>query len=351
MLLRVLIKSAPIHCVFFGMPRPSWNGLPLTINLLHWVPEGIVMCADSMVTHTSITPTGPVVTNFEHAVKLIALGKAAAPLPAAAMFNGQAVLVDEFVSVVIRQAGAQLQAAGAADSHTVVSTLKAAIDAVYRAKIGKLKAAYAEQWSKPEALAKINDERRKRGQEPADKVTPERVGIKNDPANQPGEDAYDLLIEYGLTVVVASYFGNSPSAIELAWPGARETDVLATYEKRLVWWGSGGVPVGRLMLGYDANRLRQSALSDTAAQTAQDFFSSNSLAFVMPVPMGAMPLQDAIDFSEYMGEVACGYDRFKAGPPTVGGELDILVLTPGTLEWVGHKEFHSKRHRATRSSR
>jgi hypothetical protein len=67
----------------------------MTINLLHWVPEGIVMLADSMVTHTSTTPSGPVVTNFEHAEKLICLGKT---LPAAAMFSGQAVLFDEFVT-------------------------------------------------------------------------------------------------------------------------------------------------------------------------------------------------------------------------------------------------------------
>ena len=82
--------------------------------------------------------------------------------------------------------------------------------------------------------------------------------------------------------------------------------------------------------------------------TTEAYLKAEERRFAMPVPFQVMPLQDAIDFAEAMGEVACHYDRFRAGPPTVGGELDILVLVPSSRKWVGHKEFHSKRRRMER---
>lgn len=304
------------------------------------------MLADSMVTHRIETPTGPVVTNFEHAEKLICLGR---DLPAAAMLSGQAVLIDEFVSVILKKAGLEAEAAGAADAVTVVGGIRNAVDLVYRTKVPLLKAAYATQWSTPEALAKINSERKTRGLPDIAAVTPNRVAIFGDPANTTGPDDYDVFFDMQLTVVVATHFGQDAAATEITWPGPRENDVLAMAGKRLIWWGTGGVPVGRLMNGFDMPRLQQSAATIADAGVSLAFFQREALSFAMPVPMAAMPLQDAIDFAEYMGEVASGYDRFRAGPPTVGGELDILVLTPGAREWAGHKELHTKGRRRRRT--
>jgi hypothetical protein len=319
----------------------------LTINLLHWVPEGIIMLADSMVTHRIETTSGPVVTNFEHAEKLVCLGRS---LPAAAMLSGQAVLVDEFVSVILKKAGLEVESAGVTDAAALVAKVRDAVDVAYRAKVPLLKAAYAAQWSTPESLARINADRKARGlPDNLTVVTPDRVAIKGDPANTNGPDDYDVVFEMQLTVVVASYFGQDPAATEIIWPGPRENDVLAMAGKRLIWWGTGGVPVGRLMNGFDMPRLTQSAGTATDAGVALAFFQREALTFAMPVPMAAMPLQGAIDFAEYMGEVASGYDRFRAGPPTVGGELDILVLTPGTRAWAGHKEIHTKGRRRRRT--
>jgi hypothetical protein len=61
------------------------GGDRVTLNLSHWVPEGMVLCSDSMVTLTNYTPRGPVITNFEHAEKLVPIGDV---LPAAVMING-----------------------------------------------------------------------------------------------------------------------------------------------------------------------------------------------------------------------------------------------------------------------
>jgi hypothetical protein len=62
--------------------------------------------------------------------------------------------------------------------------------------------------------------------------------------------------------------------------------------------------------------------------------------YQMPTPIASMPLQDAIEFTEYLGQVACRYDRFKMGPAGVGGPLDVLVLRDGERIWVRRKRIH-----------
>lgn len=89
------------------------------------------MCADSMLTHTVQTATGPIVTNFEHAEKLIALGQS---LPAATMYSGQAVFVDESIAVVLKRVGRELDTVDTPDAKMISDKVKAAVDAVYRAK-------------------------------------------------------------------------------------------------------------------------------------------------------------------------------------------------------------------------
>jgi hypothetical protein len=37
-----------------------------------------------------------------------------------------------------------------------------------------------------------------------------------------------------------------------------------------------------------------------------------------------MRVQQAIYLTEFLANVAAGYDRFTVGPPTVGGEMDVV---------------------------
>ncbi len=58
--------------------------------------------------------------------------------------------------------------------------------------------------------------------------------------------------------------------------------------------------------------------------------------------LNGMPLQEAVEFVEYLGNVAIGYDRFKTGLPAVGGELDIVAIQPEGLHWYKRKPFLQK---------
>lgn len=58
-----------------------------------------------------------------------------------------------------------------------------------------------------------------------------------------------------------------------------------------------------------------------------------------PVPWDAMPLQDAIDFTVYAIKTTIDTMRFQARPKTVGGPIDVLLITPEGARWIKRKEL------------
>lgn len=74
-------------------------------------------------------------------------------------------------------------------------------------------------------------------------------------------------------------------------------------------------------------------------------------AFVLPVSQTVelpenfiawdiMTLQDAIDFVRYAINVTIDTMRFTNVNKTVGGAIDILVITPSKQRWITHKKLH-----------
>lgn len=56
----------------------------------------------------------------------------------------------------------------------------------------------------------------------------------------------------------------------------------------------------------------------------------------------AMTLQDAIEFSIFTISTTTNTMRFQARPKTVGGPIDVLLVTPEGLNWVQKKQFHGE---------
>ncbi len=54
----------------------------------------------------------------------------------------------------------------------------------------------------------------------------------------------------------------------------------------------------------------------------------------------AMSLQDAIEFSIFTISTTTNTMRFQARPKTVGGPIDVLLITPDQIKWIQRKEFH-----------
>jgi hypothetical protein len=58
-----------------------------------------------------------------------------------------------------------------------------------------------------------------------------------------------------------------------------------------------------------------------------------------PVPFPQMPLQDAIDYANYMVNVVTGRYRFVLGPEFCGGEIDIAAITQREFSWISRKSW------------
>lgn len=58
---------------------------------------------------------------------------------------------------------------------------------------------------------------------------------------------------------------------------------------------------------------------------------------------GAMPLKEAIDFAEFLIDTTIKYERFCDEIQTCGGDIDILVITKDEAFWKQHKIFNPKR--------
>ncbi len=61
-----------------------------------------------------------------------------------------------------------------------------------------------------------------------------------------------------------------------------------------------------------------------------------------PILWGAMALQDAIDFTIYAIRTTIDTIRFQARPKSVGGAIDVLVITPEEARWIQKKHFYGE---------
>jgi|Deesub1362A_J573_1020465.scaffolds.fasta_scaffold01043_7 hypothetical protein len=66
-----------------------------------------------------------------------------------------------------------------------------------------------------------------------------------------------------------------------------------------------------------------------------------------PIVWDAMTLQDAIDFSIYAIRTTIDTMRFQARPKTVGGPIDVLLITPDEVRWIQRKGLHGEERRET----
>lgn len=62
-----------------------------------------------------------------------------------------------------------------------------------------------------------------------------------------------------------------------------------------------------------------------------------------PIAWDSMNVQDAIDFAIYAVRTTVDTVRFQVRPKTVGGEIDVLLLTPLEGQWVQKKQLHGER--------
>lgn len=77
---------------------------------------------------------------------------------------------------------------------------------------------------------------------------------------------------------------------------------------------------------------------------AGDTTVANRLIDVKQLPLfNAMPLQDAVDYAIHLIRTTIDTMRFEPRFPSVGGAIDVLVVTPDGTQWVQRKELRGER--------
>jgi hypothetical protein len=73
---------------------------------------------------------------------------------------------------------------------------------------------------------------------------------------------------------------------------------------------------------------------------AGDVLVANRLIDEQYLPLfAAMPLQDAIDYATHLIRTTIDTLRFEPRFPSVGGPIDVLIVTPDGMHWVQRKQL------------
>lgn len=111
------------------------------------------------------------------------------------------------------------------------------------------------------------------------------------------------------------------------------------------WIGQTDV-VSRIIKGWDPRILNTSFASEIIKRNGRTEIERQLNGLEYAINWGAMPLQDAIDFTVLVIQTTSAIQRFSDGiqsdpgdMPGVGGPIDVLVLTPSGPKWVKQKEL------------
>lgn len=103
------------------------------------------------------------------------------------------------------------------------------------------------------------------------------------------------------------------------------------------WYGVTDA-IARLFLGFDP-RLEDEFVN---AGLEREKVHSIIRKFEYPIIFDGMPLQDAIDLAAFLATASVWRSRFHVGAPTVGGDIDVAVITHRGFEWVRRKEWKAE---------
>lgn len=114
------------------------------------------------------------------------------------------------------------------------------------------------------------------------------------------------------------------------------------------WIGQTDV-VSRIIKGWDPRIFNVPFVNEAIRTKSQSEVEKQLNSLEYAINWGAMPLQDAIDFSVLAIQTTSAIQRFSDGVqadpgdiPGVGGPIDVLVLTPDGPKWIKQKELKTE---------
>ncbi len=139
---------------------------------------------------------------------------------------------------------------------------------------------------------------------------------------------------------IAGYSPNEPLANEYEFllPAGPVKEVRPSAEVGAAWRGI-DLPFSRLAFGIDP-RIRAQLPGSGIPQNILDTLFEPA-QWSMQIMFDAMPIQDAINYCEFILTTTIGVTEFEVGAPACGGPLQIAVIRPRKLgfTWIVNPEF------------
>jgi len=148
-----------------------------------------------------------------------------------------------------------------------------------------------------------------------------------------------------LGFIVAGYSANSPTAEEYqidiqngACSGPR---LLRKQDEVGATWAGDLEALNRVFVGY-SSMLPPLLQAQTGVQPAQFNLALTNIApqLQLQAVLPAMPLKDAIELAEFMVDLTIKFVRFRPGPQTVGGPIEVAAISKHEgFRWVKRKYY------------
>ncbi len=106
------------------------------------------------------------------------------------------------------------------------------------------------------------------------------------------------------------------------------------------WYGE-IEPIGRLIKGFSAFLPGVLERAGFDEETRRRIIDACNAELEEPFVIPPMPIQDAIDLATFLVEMTEQYAKFRAGPNTVGGPIEIGTITKHeSFRWIRRKHYY-----------
>jgi hypothetical protein len=133
--------------------------------------------------------------------------------------------------------------------------------------------------------------------------------------------------------------------MQVDFPDRRQPALRFSTQATGAQWAGNTDVISRLVLGFDP-RIGTVPPLDGLTPEERDAFRGRLNTIQYNIPFDALTLQDGIDLALSLVRTTVEMQRFADGTigapgqiPSVGGAVDVLVITPFELRWIRRKEL------------
>ena len=278
----------------------------MTIAISIRIGEGLVYAADSTSTSfETINGVSVLAQSFHHAQKLMQIRD----YPLGVLTFGLGLIGTRNLESLLTEYESQLLPVQIADNYDV-STIAQGI-------LAFIKETYDAAFPRPDLPPALPD-------------MPPLAPMDNRPA-------------MGIVVGGYSHGEFKPEEYVLTFPDGTisESRTAEAGEFGVRWWGQTAA-LQRLLLGFDPGVIQYLGENGVPEDALPDVGVALRDRLAWRIMFDGMPMQDAIDLSVFLTNIAIGQSRFVIGPPVCGGHVDVATISHRGFSWVRRKEVRVK---------